>query len=113
MTGVYCAVVLVPGLLWLFRRFPLSKNVLLRYLPLYAIGIVVFGVLHTTLMTLTRTLLYPLFGVGVYDPGFLSYVYLMEFHKQILVFWFVFAIVEFFKRHEENRCGSCRGAQPL
>lgn len=103
MTGALSVVVLLPFVLWFFRRFPLQWGSLLRLLPLYVFANLLFALSHTTLMTVGRDLLYPLFGLGNYDPGSYLYRSLMELHKQLLIFWFIFAVLRFFQNYEEQK----------
>lgn len=103
MTGAWSVVALLPLLLWFFRRFPLEWGSLLKLLPIYLVANLVFALSHTSLMTVSRELLYPAFGLGSYDPGSLPFRFLMELHKQVLLFWFVFVVLKFFQNYEEQR----------
>lgn len=95
ITGVYTILLLLPFLLWFFRRFPLRRVNLLRRLPVYLLISAVFGACHTGLMWVSRIAFYRLVGWGEYDYGLMGYRLLMEYHKQVITFWLIFGIVFF------------------
>ncbi len=111
LTGVLTALVLVPFLLWLFTRFPLTRRDWWKRLPVFGVALVLFGVSHTTLMTLTRTLVLALLNLGPYQPGVLVYRYLMEFHKQVVIFGLVYLTYRFVQHLEETRAEAVAAAE--
>jgi two-component system LytT family sensor kinase len=93
MTAAYSFLLLLPLLIGFMIRVPLRRNNWIWAVPLYLIVSVAFGVVYTTLMTLTRTWIYPVTDLGQYDPGPLFYRYLMEYHSQFMAFGLVAAAV--------------------
>jgi two-component system LytT family sensor kinase len=93
MTAAYSFLLLLPLLILFMTRIPIRLSNWLWTVPLYLLVSVAFGAVYTTLMTLTRTWVYPFAALGHYDPGPLFYRYLMEYHAQIMAFGLVAAAV--------------------
>ncbi|MBB5016058.1 sensor histidine kinase [Rehaibacterium terrae] len=85
-SGAYLAVLLVPLIVRAARRFPLRGRGALFNLPVHLLGALAFAATHTTLMWLSRSLLAPLFGLGVYQYGHLPTRYLMELPMQLAIY---------------------------
>ncbi|MCP5047361.1 MAG: hypothetical protein GY940_09340 [bacterium] len=106
LTGAYATLLLLPFLLWFFKRWPIRRSNWVTYLPLYFLVSVLFGVSHTLLMKVSRTLIYPPAGLGEFNYGNMGYRFLMEYQKQVIVFWVIFAVVFFvgyMRRNQEQR----------
>ncbi len=103
MTGAYTLIFLFPLLFWFFRRFPLERGNLMTRIPLYLLVSILFGMSHTLLMKFSRSLIYPLAGLGAYDYGIMSYRFLMEYFKQILIFWMVYGTGYFIQSERRRR----------
>lgn len=112
-TGVYTALLFMPLLLAVFRRFPLRRDTLLRYLPLHLLVTVLFGLTHTTLMYFSREWIYSLAGLGDYGKfyGLLKYRYLMEYQKQFLIYWIAYGCFYLYQSLRENQRQKLRAAQ--
>src|SRR5262249_40523828 len=54
--------------------------------PLHIAGAVGFGAAATSLMWASRSLLFPLLGLGAYDYGRMPHRYFMEFPIQLIVY---------------------------
>jgi signal transduction histidine kinase len=93
MTAAYSFFFLLPLLVLFMTRLPIRRSNWFWALPVYLLGSVVFGTVYTTLMTITRTWIYPVADLGRYNPGPLFYRYLMEYHVQFMIFAFVAAVV--------------------
>lgn len=94
-TGAYSAVLLVPLMIWLWKKRPIHLD-WATGIPLYLFAIALLGATHTTLMHLSRLLLYPMLVGYPFDYGELPYRYLMEFQKQVLWIPGVFGLFAFF-----------------
>jgi two-component system, LytTR family, sensor kinase len=77
MTGAYTAMLLVPFLVWIANRFPFDRG-LARPLLGNVAGLIVYTLAHTTLIAISRAVISPLIGNGVYDYGDMFYRYPME-----------------------------------
>lgn len=85
-SGAWLAVLLVPLVVRAVRRYPLHGRRVLCHLPVHLLGALAFAATHTTLMWLSRSLLAPLFGLGVYQYGHLPTRYLMELPMQLAIY---------------------------
>lgn len=103
MTGAYSFFLVLPVLILFTSRLPLRRGNWFWVLPLYVLASVGFGVADTTLMTLSRTWIYPVADLGRYDPGPLFYRYLMEYHVQFMIFILVAATVHAAARLRASR----------
>lgn len=83
MTAAWLAGLLVLAVLAIADRWPPDRS--LRWLA-YAAGFVVFALVHTSGMALSRHWLYGLFGLGRYDYGDMGYRFLMEAPVQAMVY---------------------------
>ncbi len=105
MTGSYSSCLLIPALLWLFRKVPMSKLNWLRVLPIYLLASLVYGSTHTIFMILSRKAIYKLFNLGDYLTCNLSYRFLMEYHKQFISFGIalgIYKLILFFQEHQDR-----------
>ncbi len=103
MTGTYTILLLLPFLLWFFKKFPIKRKNLLTRIPLHLLVSLVFGVSQTMLMTLSRKFIYWLANMGIYDQGQVIYRLLMEYQKQFFIFWLIYGIVFFVESMEKNQ----------
>jgi signal transduction histidine kinase len=103
MTGVYAAAVLFPVLMRIARRIPLRRGSWRRAVPLHLLAMVGFSVCHTTLMAVSRTLLAPVFGLGVYDYGIMRFRYPMEFAQHVISYCVMVGGVYVFDFYREAR----------
>ncbi|MEO6991144.1 MAG: histidine kinase, partial [Candidatus Baltobacteraceae bacterium] len=83
-TGVYAFFALLPAVLWLTRRFPLTARTWPTVVGIQVLGAIVFSFFHTTLMALARESLFGLLRLGPYDYGNMAYRYPMEFSNDLL-----------------------------
>jgi signal transduction histidine kinase len=83
-TGVYGTAVLLPCMLWAFRRYPLRRSAT-PWLQ-HGVLLIVFSILHTSWNWGTRLLLYRIFGFGAYDYGKMPLRYFMEFPADIITY---------------------------
>lgn len=91
LTGWFTFGLLFFPLLFIVRRHPPRPGAWARAALLYMSLIVVLGIVHTTLMWQTRTLIYPLLGFGAYDYGVVPLRYAMELAGQVQGFTFLIA----------------------
>jgi signal transduction histidine kinase len=105
MTGIYTVLLLLPGLLFLMTRFPVTRATVLTRVPLHAAAFVAFAVCHTLLMWGTRNVLYRLLGWGSYDYGDMRYRFFMEGGKQLLGYvatYVLVAVAAYARRNRER-----------
>jgi two-component system, LytTR family, sensor kinase len=85
-TGAFAAGILYFGIAALVRRYPLRRADWPGRLPLYLGAMVLYAVTHTSMMWASRSLLFPLAGLGRYDYGVMPLRYLMEAPFQVISF---------------------------
>jgi LytS/YehU family sensor histidine kinase len=81
-TGYYGAMLLLPAVFWVARRWPwrLSPD----RVAVHFLAVVSYSIVHTSLMWGARTVLFPLLGLGPYDYGNMRIRYFMEFPSQVI-----------------------------
>ena len=103
-TGSYTAAPLLVILFFINRSVPINRNRLGLKLLFYAAVFVLLGIAHTTLMTLSRNIIYPLVGgIGQYYPGELFYRYAFEGTKQIQSYCFVTGVFEWIRYYRTSQ----------
>jgi LytS/YehU family sensor histidine kinase len=102
MTGAYTVMPLVPFILWFARRFPW---------PAQIVGALVYTAAHTTLMAITRAILFPLAGLGHYDYGIMSYRYPMEASHDMIVYAVLLGLIYFYDRAQAARAAELDAAR--
>jgi two-component system, LytTR family, sensor kinase len=103
MSGAYVGLLLFPFVLWAIRRFRIRRNNCWFALPLNLLIMGAFSVADTTGMSVVRSLLSPLLGLGRYNYGIMRYRYPMELAQHVLLFWFAVATVYVFDSWREAR----------
>lgn len=83
-TGVYGTAVLVPFMVWAFRRYSLRRSVT----PWLEHGflLILFSILHSSWNWGTRAFLFRIFGLGTYHYGKMPLRYFMEFPADIITY---------------------------
>lgn len=102
MTGSYTAGMLFPLVLWFARRFSWPWQIL---------GAVVFTAGHTTLMAITRAMLFPLAGLGHYDYGNMLYRYPMEASQDAIVYAVMVGFIYFYDRRQAAKQAEIEAAR--
>jgi two-component system, LytTR family, sensor kinase len=110
-TGCFTSTLLFIGVVRFALHFRLQRDNWWRRLPAYLLGMLLFSAAHTTLMWLTRNLLFPMAGLGNYDYGILLYRYLMEFSNQVVFYWITVAATHLIALYRESRARELRTAQ--
>ncbi len=97
-TGAYSALLLFPFMIWVVRRFPPNVYGWPRTILAWLCGGVVFSLMHTSLMVLSRTGLFRLLHLGHYDYGIMLIRYPMEASNDLIFVLLISAIVYFLDR---------------
>jgi len=103
MNGAYAGLLLSPLFLWLVRRTRIRKDNWWRMVPLTLLTFAVISVCDTTLMSISRRDLAPVFGLGPYDYGNMFYRYPMEFAQHVLLFSVAVTTIYFVDSYREAR----------
>lgn len=92
LTGVYSYFLLIPFILILFKKYPITKQKWFNTISLYLFVSVAIGLTHTLIMYISRSIIYPLFELGYYDYGYIPFRIVMEYLKQFVSFWIVYVV---------------------
>jgi hypothetical protein len=102
-SGYYTHCALLPLIVLVFGRFPIHRANWLWTVPVLLLASVAIGAVHTSMMFLSRRVIYALLGLGVYDYGQLGYRFLMEYHKQFINFWSIYVVLRFLAHYRDSR----------
>ncbi len=111
LTAAYSFFLLLPAMLAFIERFPFRRSNWYALLPLHLPFSMAVGAAHTTLMTLSRTLLYPILLSRSYEMGDPLYRYLMEYQKQVLIYAAAVITVHLFHAQREKRAKEKEAAE--
>ncbi len=111
MTGAYSAAIVVPVAVWSLRLVPFTRRTWPLALLAQLGGLIVYTVAHTTLMAISRGILFPLAGLGPYDYGIMRYRYPMEASLDACVYPIVVGFVYVFDRLRRAREAEVRAAE--
>src|SRR5262249_51684676 len=103
MTGTFTAATLFIFIVLVIRKYHLQQKNWHQQLSIHLLLVVCFSIADTSLMALTRQVLFPLFGLGNYDYGIMPIRYLMEFGEQTLCYVALVALVYLFDHYREAR----------
>lgn len=98
-TGAWMAALLFPFVARFARRYPLTRPTWASRLPLHAAALVGYSLIHTSLLWLFRSLLYPAFGLHPYDYGIMAARYPMEFFHDVIAYAVIVSVIFLFDRH--------------
>jgi two-component sensor histidine kinase len=111
MTGAYAAMSLLPALIRFARRYRIQKSNWLRRVAAHLAAMMVFSFLHTSLMAVSRNILFPLAKLGSYDYGIMRFRYLMEFSNDVIVYCLFVSFVYLFDHYRQSRDREVQTAQ--
>jgi two-component system LytT family sensor kinase len=102
-TGTLTFFALIPFVFELCRRMPWRRERWPQTIAVLVVAGVLFSLAHTTLMAITRSILFPLVGLGPYDYGNLVYRYPMEMANDDIFFAILVTLLYFIQRMREAR----------
>jgi two-component system, LytTR family, sensor kinase len=93
LTGAWTVALVFPLLLRFIGRYPIVRAgwpaVAVRHIG----AMLLFSAVHTSLMWLSRSIAFPLLGLGRYDYGIMPWRFAMEFFHDVIVYWTIIAVV--------------------
>lgn len=110
-TGAYSFCLLVPLMLFLFFRFPISKKNYWYAIPIYFLSAGLIGVVHTFVMYTSRVTIFDFAGWGSYEYGYLPYRIIMETLKMLLGFWILYGVCVLMKINRERQIEKLRAVE--
>jgi LytS/YehU family sensor histidine kinase len=103
ITGVYLALLLLPASVWAARRWPPRRRGIPLFVLRHLLAACAIGFVHTTLMAISRKILFPLLGLGHYDYGDMRVRYWMEGSMQLIVYALTVGFVWLLDRYKASR----------
>jgi two-component system, LytTR family, sensor kinase len=85
-TGLFAVIILIPAIVWTSRRFRFGEHAWGRIVPIHLGVAIVLSIAHTTLMGVSRAIVFPLVGMGSYDYGAMRWRYPMEFSNFVMIY---------------------------
>lgn len=111
LTGAYTFLIVLPVMIYLARRFPVSRENWWHRVPLHLACSIGVGVSHTLLMWGTRTAAYAILDWGTYDYGLMRFRFVMEYAKQLIAYMLTYGVTRFFMFAREARDRDVRTAR--
>lgn len=102
-TGLFAATVLIPAIVWASRRFRFGEDRWWRIAPPHLGVAIVLSIAHTTLMGVSRAIVFPLVGMGSYDYGVMRWRYPMEFSNFVVMYAIFVGALNLFDYYRELR----------
>jgi two-component sensor histidine kinase len=102
-TGVYAAALLFLLIAKFARRYPLNAQNWPHRIPVYLLAATAFSALHTSILAVSRRVIFHLAGMGEYDYGIMPIRYLMEFANYALWFGVWVTLVHLFDHYRSSR----------
>lgn len=102
-TGFFAAAVLIPAIVWASRRLRFGEQRWWRIAPIHLGIAVVLSFFHTSLMAISRAIVFPLVGMGSYDYGEMRWRYPMEFSNFVVMYGIFITALTLFDYYRELR----------
>ncbi|MEO8622153.1 MAG: histidine kinase [bacterium] len=109
-TGAYAALLLFPIVVAVERKYPLTLGRWRRTWPAHLATFLGTSIVHTTLMATSRTLLYRLFGFGVFDYGRMPVRYFMEASIDVIGYAMIIGVLSALRTQKRSRLRDVREA---
>lgn len=110
-TGAYTAAVLFVAVIAFVWRYPLDRPGWRWRLPRHVVAMIAYTLAHTTLMWVTRTVIFRVFGMGAYDYGYMPARYLMEAGEDALSYASFVVLITLYRYYRITRQREVRTAQ--
>ena len=110
-TGTYAAMVLFVAVVSFAWRYPIDRPGWRRHVWGHAVAMVAYSVVHTTLLFLSRSAIFPLLGLGAYDYGYLPARYLMEFGNDAVGYLMFLTLIAVYRGYRLGRERELRTVQ--
>lgn len=110
-TGAYVLFLLLPALIYLMRRYPFERATWARSAALHWAIATIFSFVDTTMMAVSRKIIFPLLGMGPYDYGHMPTRYFMEYCFQIIVYVAILSLVQLLDQYRAAHRRALNAAQ--
>jgi hypothetical protein len=109
--GTFAGFLVFPLFYLVATRFPLVSEDWRRNVLVHLVAVCLISVVHTSIIILGRTTLFPLLGIGQDDYGYLPVRYPMEFAHLFIFYWVGVSLVSLFHEVRFARERELRQAQ--
>jgi two-component system, LytTR family, sensor kinase len=96
-TGTYAAMVLFVAVVALTWRYPLDRPGWRSHVRIHGAALVAYSVAHTTILHVTRSIIFPVAGLGPYDYGYMPARYVMEFGNDAVSYAFFIILITVYR----------------
>jgi two-component sensor histidine kinase len=110
-TGNFASALLFPIAVLLERRFPLDKGRWRSVWAIHVAGYIAYSVAHTTVIAVSRALLFPALGMSAYDYGIMSTRYFMESAQDFFSYATFVGALTLFRAQRRLRARELRTAE--
>jgi signal transduction histidine kinase len=110
-TGTYGAAVLFVAVVAFVWRYPLDRPGWRGRIGMHAAAMVAYSLAHTTLLFGSRTVIFTVLGMGVYDYGYLPARYVMEFGQDAISYATFVVFITLYRYYRVTRQRELRTAQ--
>ena len=110
-TGAYAAAVLFVVVVAFTWRYPLDRPGWRRRISAHVVAMLAYSVAHTTLMFVSRTVIFRALGMGAYDYGYLPARYVMEFGQDVISYSTFVLVITLYRYYRVMRQREVRTAQ--
>jgi len=110
-TGAYTAAVLFVAVVAFVWRYPLDRPGWRRRVPAHLAALVAYSIAHTTLMFVSRAVIFRVIGLGAYDYGYMPARYVMEFGEDAISYASFVAVITLYRYYRVTRQRELRTAQ--
>lgn len=111
LTGNYAAGILSLGVIRLARGLVGRRRPWYVVVGTHAAAMPVYSVLHTSLLWVSRKVVFAALGLGVYDYGVMSYRYVMEFPNDVMGYAVIAVLVHLFLSYRASEERALRAAR--
>lgn len=115
-TGTYSFALLLPIMLYVFRRYPISRHNIASPLFKYILVFIPVGLLHVLFMYYSRQFINDIAGWGRYDYGKIPYRIIMEYIKMstgIMTAGLIYHLILSFREKEKEKVRLARLEEQL
>jgi len=110
-TGVYTVFLMLPLVLRFARYYLFECQGWARRIAWHVSGAIFFSFLHTSLMAVSRWILSPMFGMGPYDYGIMTYRYPMELSNDFMGYTVIVLLYYSFHRYRISQAEKLAAAE--
>jgi two-component system LytT family sensor kinase len=110
-TGAYAAAVLFVVVVAFTWRYPLDRPGWRQRIGAHVVAMLAYSVAHTTLMFVSRTVIFRVLGMGAYDYGYLPARYVMELGQDVISYATFVLVITLYRYYRVMRQREVRTAQ--